>query len=152
MKLKWTLLLGALLPLALSAVEIEAENGTVTEPTRIAAREAASGGKTVLFRSTARGVKKPEANVTADLVLKVKLDQEAIYKVTAFVYTPNTSSDSFYVDINNTGIRDKHCGFPKAGAPIVLYNGKLPAGEQTIRFWSREPNLEIDKVIIEETK
>ena len=34
----------------------------------------------------------------------------------------------------------------------VVYTGKMTAGEQTIRFWSREPNLEIDKIIIEEVK
>lgn len=152
MKLKWTLLLGALLPFALTALEIEAENGKITEPTRIAAKEAASGGKTVLFKHSARGLKKPTLETPADLVIKAKLDKEANYKVIVVVYTPNTSSDSLFMNINNTEIKDKHFGFPKVGAPIVVYTGKMSAGEQTIRFWSREPNLEIDKVIIEETK
>ena len=152
MKLKWTLLLGALIPFVLTAVEIEAENGKVSEPSRIAAKEAASGGKTVLFKNSARGLKKPTLETPTDLEIKAKLDKTGNYKVTLIIFTPNTSSDSLYMNINNTEIKDKHFGFPKVGAPVIVYTGKMSAGEQTIRFWSREPNLEIDKVIIEEVK
>ena len=152
MKLQWTLLLGALLPFALTAMEIEAETGKITEPTRIAAKEAASGGKTVLFKCSARGVKKPTIETPADLVIKTNLEKTGNYKVTLVIFTPNTSSDSLFMNINNTEIKDKHFGFPKVAAPVVVYTGKMTAGEQTIRFWSREPNLEIDKIIIEEVK
>ena len=42
--------------------------------------------------------------------------------------------------------------FALTAMEIEAETGKMSAGEQTIRFWSREPNLEIDKVIIEEVK
>ncbi len=152
MKLKWTLLLGALLPFALSAMEIEAETGTVSGKTEVFANAEASGGKTVYFRTETRSIPKPTPADTPSLVLKAKLEKDANYQISAVVYTPNTSSDSVYMAVDDEKLTDRHFGFPKKGVKMKLVQCKLTAGEHLIKFWAREPNLQIDKIVIEEVK
>ena len=152
MKLKWTLLLGALVPFALTAAEIEAETGKTSDLAVIKANDKASGGKTVTFKIAPRQMKKPEADEVPALTINAKVEKDAVYNISIVIYTPNTSSDSVFCAIDDAPAKDKHFGFPHAGKTVLIAKSKLSAGEHQIKFWSREPNLEIDKIIIEEAK
>lgn len=152
MKLMWTLLLGALVPFAATALEVEAEAGAVTGPTAVFANEKASGGKTVLFKTNARGMKAPAKDEVPALIVKAKIEQAGKYQIAVVVFTPNTSSDSVFAAIDDATPEGKHFGFPHSGVTRVICKMDLTAGEHQIKFWPREPNLQIDKIMITPTK
>lgn len=156
MKLMWTLFVGALLPFALTAIEIEAEGGILTDvAASVVKSEKASGGKTVRLKGSAARkaiMKAPEEGEEPALTLKTTFAKDGKYKIIAVIYAATTSSDSCFWALDDNKPKDFHTGFPKAGVPFVLYNGAVKAGDHQIKFWTREPGFEIDKVIIEEAK
>ncbi len=156
MQIKWALMLGALLPFAVSAIEIEAEAGIISGADAVIVKsEKASGGKTVRFKGSAvraKSVTAPTQEETPALTLKTTFAKTGKYTVTVVVYTATTSDDSLFWALDGEKPKDIRFGFPKSGHAAKIFTGEIAEGEHQIKFWTREPGCEVDKVIIEEVK
>ena len=147
-KLLYFLLLAAV---GVCAAEIEAETGTpAASEATVAVSATASGGKVVRFTGSVRKktMQFPGKDEAPSLTVKFPIPAAGAYAITLQVNAPGASSNSVFWALDGDSPRILHTAYPKTGLAVKLFFGKFSAGEHQLKFWTREKDFELDKVVI----
>ena len=137
----------------LDAAEFEAETGkSPSGGAVVVSRSGASGGKVVRMNGRTSTKNRPTPDMPADWVMEFPAEQPCGMNIELQAYSPDTNSDSVFWSINNGPIKEAHFGIHPEGT--VYRFGVLPfkKGANTMRFWTRETRLQLDKFILTEKK
>ena len=149
-KIGWCLLLASAFAL-LNAAEFEAESGnSPSGGAAVAERKDASGGKIVRMRGKTNAKNRPALDTPADWVVEFPSDKASGMNIELKAYSPDTNSDSIFWSLNGSPIKEAHFGIHPEGT--VYRFGVLPfkKGVNTMKFWTREVRLELDKFTLTE--
>ncbi len=126
---------------------LEAEKGIVPSDCSYAENKDLSNGKGVVLKNAVRLNKNNTNSAKPYITLNFKITSPGKYDVTFFVLAASSSCDSFYVAMDNS--KPQFAGV-KAGKSVtcVKKTYRLKAAPHTLKIFTRENNIVIDKVEI----
>ena len=143
-----------LLSASVMADGIEAESGrSETGKSIIINKAGASGGKTVQMNYSATNSKnKPTARSAADWIVTLPADKAGSYKITLHFISPDTNSDSIFYAFNDGPVTECHPGIHPKGSQRDLGIFNFEKGDNTLKFWTRESRMELDRFTMQAVK
>ncbi len=145
-------ILATLLSVSVTAAEFEAESGkSISGQGVITNKPGASGSKVIKLAGNKTSHKfRPQADTPADLVMEFTSDKVTGMQIRLFAYSPHTGSDSFYYAVNDGPIQECHLGIHPQGKEKNMGNFSFKKGVNTLKIWTREYGVLLDKFMLKE--